>query len=183
MNKSLNIYICLLVFKHSPKWFQYFETFNQLHEDYNFPRLIKWMFVTGIIIFSMYGYDAVRIFFAFQAGSIFIFKSFNALLLGLHFDVRIVCGIVLFPFLIGNLHLSYNEKKRLSTGSIVQVVITVLVMVLLIIFMKKGHASTFIVDLHGYIICPDTCMAFQLQKIAIHLKTLFPGKFSKFIFF
>ena len=35
--------------------------------------------------------------------------------------------------------LTYNKSGRLSAGSIVQLVITILVMVLLIIFMKKGH--------------------------------------------
>ncbi len=43
---------------------------------------------------------------------------------------------------MGSLHLKYNNvKKRLATGNIVQLLITILAMVLLIIFMKKGHAS------------------------------------------
>src|SRR6185437_9649012 len=55
--------------------------------------------------------------------------------------VRIVCGIIIFPFVIGNLHLKYNEKKRLTAGSIIEVFITIVIMGLLILFMKKGHGS------------------------------------------
>lgn len=68
-------------------------------------------------------------------------NSINAFLLGLNFDTRIVCGIVLFPFLIGNLRLNFNDKKRLSIRSMIELLITIIIMVLLIIFMKKGHAT------------------------------------------
>ncbi len=82
-------------------------------------------------------------FFHFRPSPYTFSNSFKAFLLGLNFDARIVCGIVLFPFLIGNLHLTFNNKKRISTGSIVQLFVTILVMVLLNIFMKKGHAPIF----------------------------------------
>lgn len=65
--------------------------------------------------------------------------NIDAFLLGLNFDLRIVCGIVLFPFLVGNLYLHFNEKKRLSVASIFRLIVTVAVMVLLLLFMKKGH--------------------------------------------
>ena len=104
-----------------------------------FPRLIKWMFATGIAFLVCMVIMRLVFFLHFRPAQYSFSNSFKALLLGLHFDLRIVCGIVLFPFLVGNLHVSHNEKKRLSTGSIVQLLITILVMVLLIIFMKKGH--------------------------------------------
>src|SRR5665647_2615829 len=90
-------------------------------------------------IFDFYDLYAICIFFSFQAFTIFFANSFKAFLLGLNFDTRILCGIVLFPFLIGNLHLSYNNKKRLTIGSIAQLIFTIIIMVLLLIFMKKGH--------------------------------------------
>ena len=104
-----------------------------------FPRLVKWMFATGIAFLVCMVIMRLVFFLHFRPAQYSFSNSFKALLLGLHFDLRIVCGIVLFPFLVGNLHVSHNEKRRLSTGSIVQLLITILVMVLLIIFMKKGH--------------------------------------------
>jgi phosphoglycerol transferase MdoB-like AlkP superfamily enzyme len=74
----------------------------------------------------------------------------DAFLLGLNFDVRIVCGFILFPFLVGNLHLKYTDKKKLSTGSLIQLFLTIIVMVLLVFFIKKGHATP--VTLIGIII-------------------------------
>jgi phosphoglycerol transferase MdoB-like AlkP superfamily enzyme len=107
----------------------------------NFPRLVKWMFLTGIafLIFMI----IMRFIFFYQFAPLhYSFSNYtNAFLLGLNFDVRIVCGIIIFPFVIGNLHLKYNEKKRLTVGSIIQVFITIVIMALLILFMKKGHAS------------------------------------------
>jgi len=49
--------------------------------------------------------------------------------------------MIVFPFVIGNLHLKYNPKKRLTVGSIIEVFFTLLIMVLLMIFMFKGHAT------------------------------------------
>ncbi|MEP6949930.1 MAG: sulfatase-like hydrolase/transferase [Ginsengibacter sp.] len=106
-----------------------------------FPRLVKWMFITGMIFLVCMIFMRLGFFLHFRTNQYSFSNTFGALVLGVHFDIRIVCGIVLFPFLAGNLHLRYNEKKRLSAGSIVQLVITLLIMVLLIIFMKKGHAS------------------------------------------
>src|SRR6185437_3664095 len=107
----------------------------------NFPRLIKWMFFTAVTFLVLMTLMLFAFFFHYRPPAYSFSVSLKAFLLGLNFDTRIVCGIVLFPFLIGNLHLTYNFKKRLSPGSIVQLAITVIVMVLLIIFMKKGHAS------------------------------------------
>jgi phosphoglycerol transferase MdoB-like AlkP superfamily enzyme len=104
-----------------------------------FPRLVKWMFLTGIAFLIYMTISRFIFFFHFRPAGYTLVNSFKALLLGFNFDLRMVCGIALFPFLIGNLHLKYNDKKRLSTGSIIGVIITILVMVLLLIFMHKGH--------------------------------------------
>ena len=78
-------------------------------------------------------------FYHFRTGTYTFSNSLDAFLLGLNFDTRIVCGIVLFPFLIGSLRLSYNDKHRLTIGSIIQLFISVVLMTLIIIFMHKGH--------------------------------------------
>src|SRR5882757_8359324 len=105
----------------------------------NFPRLVKWMFITGIIFLVCMVIMRLVFFIHFRPPQYSYSNSFKALLLGLHFDARIVSGIVLFPFLIGSLRLTYTKQGRFTAGSIFQLAITILVMVLLIIFMKKGH--------------------------------------------
>jgi len=107
----------------------------------NFPRLVKWMFLTGIAFLIFMTIMRFIFFYHFAPLNYSFSNSFRAFLLGLNFDVRIVCGIIIFPFVIGNLQLKYNEKKRLTVGSLIEVFITVVIMALLILFMKKGHAS------------------------------------------
>src|SRR5574340_1704520 len=107
----------------------------------NFPRLIKWMFFTAITFLVFMVIMRFLFYFHFAPGQYTFSNTRKAFLLGLHFDIRIVCGIVLFPFLIGNLHLTYSEKKRLTAGTILQLILTVLIMSGLLIFIKKGHAS------------------------------------------
>jgi phosphoglycerol transferase MdoB-like AlkP superfamily enzyme len=106
-----------------------------------FPQLVKWMFLTGIafLIFM----TAMRfIFFFYFAPLEYSFVDYlHPFLLGLNFDTRIVCGFIVFPFLIGNLHLEYSSNKKLSTGSLIQVIIAIVLMAVLVFFMKKGHAT------------------------------------------
>jgi len=103
------------------------------------PRLVKWMLLTAIAFLIFMTLMRFVFFYHVRPAQYSFSNSFKAFLLGLNFDTRIACGIVLFPFLIGNLHLNYNKKKRLNIGSIVQLALTIIIMVLLIIFMKKGH--------------------------------------------
>ena len=107
------------------------------------PRLVKWTVLTAIAFLIFMTIMRFVFFYHFKSLQYSFTNSFPAFLLGLNFDVRIVCGIVLFPFLIGNLHLNYNTAKRLTIWSIIEVFFTILIMVLLILFMKKGHAPVF----------------------------------------
>ncbi|HEV2831960.1 MAG TPA: hypothetical protein VGW31_08260, partial [Hanamia sp.] len=107
-----------------------------------FPPLIKWMFLTAIAFLIFMTIMRFVFFFTYSPLGYSFSNNFKAFLLGLNFDIRIVCGIVLFPFLIGNLYLRFNEKKRHSPASIARLLVTIIVMVLLIIFMKKGHMPT-----------------------------------------
>ncbi len=97
------------------------------------------MFETGLIFLLCMTLMRLIFFEHFTTAQYTFANCFKAFLLGLQYDTRIVCGIVLFPFLIGSLHITYNNNKRLNVSSVVQIIFTLLVMVLLIVFMKKGH--------------------------------------------
>lgn len=105
------------------------------------PRLVKWMFLTAIAFLIFMTIMRFVFFFHFAPLNYTFSNCIRAFFLGLNFDTRIVCGFIIFPFVIGNLHLKYNSKNRLSVASIVQIIVTVVIMALLIFFMKKGHAS------------------------------------------
>src|SRR5664279_5433340 len=94
------------------------------------PRLVKWMFLTAIAFLIFMTIMRFVFFYHFRSSQYSFANCFKAFLLGLNFDTRIVCGIVLFPFLIGNLHLNYNNKKRITIGSIAQLILTIIIMVL-----------------------------------------------------
>jgi len=106
----------------------------------NFPRLVKWIFLTGIAFLIFMTIMRFIFFFHFAPSNYTFSNCIKSFLLGLNFDVRIICGVIIFPFVIGNFHLKYNGKKRFSVGSILQLFFTVLIMALLLFFMKKGHA-------------------------------------------
>ncbi len=112
-----------------------------MNKKASFPRLVKWIFLTGIAFLIFMTIMRFIFFYHFAPLNYTFSKCFKAFLLGLNFDERIVCGLILFPFLVGNLHLTYTDKKKLSTGSIIQLLLTILLMALLIFFMKKGHAT------------------------------------------
>ncbi len=104
--------------------------------------MVKWMFLSGIAFLIFMTIMRFVFFYHFARHNYTFSNCFSAFLLGFHFDVRIVCGLVVFPFLIGNLRLNYNAKKRLTGGSIAQVILTVIIMSVLIYFMHKGHGAT-----------------------------------------
>ncbi len=107
----------------------------------NFPRLVKWIFLTGIAFLIFMTVMRFLFYYHFAPLNSSFSNYLQPFLLGLNFDERIVCGFIIFPFVIGNLHLSYNHNKRLTVGSIVEIFITIVIMVLLLFFMKKGHAT------------------------------------------
>jgi phosphoglycerol transferase MdoB-like AlkP superfamily enzyme len=99
------------------------------------------MFLAGIAFLIFMTIMRFIFFYHFASPNYTFSNSIRAFLLGLNFDLRIVCGVIIFPFVTGNLHLKYNERKRLTAGSIIELLITVVIMALLLVFMKKGHAS------------------------------------------
>ena len=105
-----------------------------------FPRLISWMALIGITFLIFITIMRFIFFFHFRPPGYALSENLNVFLLGLQFDLRIVCGIVLFPFLLGNIQLEYNSKKWLKPGSIFQVFVTLLIMIKLIGLMEKGES-------------------------------------------
>lgn len=92
-----------------------------------------------------------------------------------------VSGVVLFPFLIGTLHLHRKASGKISVGSIIQLVLTVAVMVFLLIFMKKGHAFMALLWLVGsvfflilvWFFLSKNCNPFESRPSAIIFKCWF----------
>jgi phosphoglycerol transferase MdoB-like AlkP superfamily enzyme len=107
-----------------------------------FPRLVKWMVYTGVVFLVFMTLMRFIFFYRFVPPGYSFSKCFPSFLLGLQFDVRIICGMLLFSFVAGNLHLKYNSKKILTAGSIIEIFFTLMVMIFLMIFMHKGHATT-----------------------------------------
>ena len=106
-----------------------------------FPRLIPWMFLSAITFLILMSIARFVFFVHFKPMNDALSNNMDVFLLGLRFDLRIVCGLILFPFLAGNLRLQYNEKKRLKIQSILTLILTIAVMFVLLLFMHKGHAT------------------------------------------
>ena len=142
-----------------------------------FPRLVKWIFLTGIAFLIFMTLMRFVFFYHFAPLNYTFSNSVKSFLLGLNFDERIVCGLIIFPFIIGNLDLSYNDKKRLTPGSIIQLFFAIVIMLLLLFFMKKGHATT--VTLTG------TIILFILILVWLFVTkncNPFENSFSKYVF-
>lgn len=107
------------------------------------------MFYTAIVYLVFMTLMRFVFFYYFKMSSYTLGNSWDAFLLGLNYDVRIICGIVLFPFLIGNLYLTYRSNRKLTAMSWVRVGIALLIMVLLLLFMKKGHMQPVALTLMG----------------------------------
>ena len=101
------------------------------------PRMTSWMFLSGMTFLVFMTIMRFFFFFHFRPQGYPFLVNFNAFLLGLSFDFEIVCGIILFPFLIGSIHLEYNSKKWLRSVSILQLIVVLVVMVKLIDRLKR----------------------------------------------
>jgi phosphoglycerol transferase MdoB-like AlkP superfamily enzyme len=103
-----------------------------------FPRLVKWMFATGITFLVCMVLMRFVFFSHFRPSQYTFSNSVNALILGFRYDLRVVCIIILIPFLAGNFYLTYN-KKRLSGGSIFRIVVVLILMAAIILLLKNSH--------------------------------------------
>ncbi|MEP6928350.1 MAG: LTA synthase family protein [Ginsengibacter sp.] len=105
-----------------------------------FPRLIKWMFATGITF--LIGMVIIRIvfFLHYRPLQYSFSNTAGAFLLGVRYDLRVVCGIILVPFLAGNFYLTYN-RNRLSIASIFRITFALILMAVIILLLKNNHAG------------------------------------------
>lgn len=143
----------------------------------SFPRLVKWIFLTGIAFLIFMTMMRFIFFYHFAPLHYSFSNCIQAFFLGLNFDERIVCGLIIFPFIVGNLHLTYNAKKRLTIGSVIELFFTIISMLLLLFFMKKGHATS--VTLIG------TTILFVLILVWLFVTkncNPFENSFSKYVF-
>lgn len=99
------------------------------------------MLISALTLFVFMTLMRWVFFFRFKAPSAILSDNFGAFKLGVSYDLRFVCGVILFPFLTGSLFLRYNNSQKLTGGSIVRVVLTILIMAALLLFVKKGHAG------------------------------------------
>ncbi len=111
--------------------------------QFNLKPVTKWLLASGVLIFL--GMTVMRFifFYHFRPGGYTFSQNINPFLLGVRFDLRTVCSIILFPFLVSNLSLNYKTSGKLTVGSIILVSITIIIMALLLLFIKKGHAHLF----------------------------------------
>ncbi|MEO6638735.1 MAG: hypothetical protein ABIN25_10675, partial [Ginsengibacter sp.] len=103
-----------------------------------FPRLIKWMFTIGLTLFVLMIVMRFIFFFHFKPAGYSFSNCIKPFLLGLRYDLRIVCGIVLIPFLAGSLHLDYTEKHHLRKSSIFRLVLVLVLLTVIILLLKNN---------------------------------------------
>ncbi len=106
-----------------------------------FPRLIKWLFFTGLTLLVLMTALRLLFFFHFKPAQYTFSNCIKPLLLGLRYDLRVVCAIVLIPYLAGSFHLDYNEKNRLKAGSIIRLVIAFVLLTVIILLLKNNHGG------------------------------------------
>ena len=106
-----------------------------------FPRLMKWMFFTGLALLALMTVLRLSFFLHFKPPLYSFSNCIKPLLLGLRFDLRVVCAIVLLPYLAGNSHLDYNEKNRLKAGSIIRLIIALVLLTVIILLLKNNHGG------------------------------------------
>lgn len=106
------------------------------------PRLLQWSLLNGMIFLIFMTLLRIVFLWRFQPPDARFSDYLQPVLLGLNFDLRIVCGIVLFPFLLGNIRITKKTSGRWTWQAIARISATILVMGLLLFFMQKGHSTT-----------------------------------------
>ncbi|MEO6289450.1 MAG: sulfatase-like hydrolase/transferase [Ginsengibacter sp.] len=110
-------------------------------KNVTFPRLMKWMFTTGLTFLLLMSVMRLAFFFNFKPGQYSFYNCLKPILLGIRFDLRVVCVIVLIPYLAGNVKLVYDKKRRLSSGSIVRMLLALILLTVITLVLKNNHAG------------------------------------------
>lgn len=106
-----------------------------------FPRIIPWLIFTALAFLVFMTLARFVFFYHFKVSEVTFSQNLEAFILGLRFDLRLVCALVLFPFLIAQLKWKKTGTSRLNIANIVTVLLAAGIMVVLLLFMKKGHAT------------------------------------------
>ena len=104
--------------------------------------LTKWTLVTGFTFLVVMLLLRLFFFEHFKTPGYTVGNTADAFLLGLRYDLRITCCIVLPILLIGNLRLGYTKNNKLTAASISGIVILALVGILALFFLKNNKAGT-----------------------------------------
>ncbi len=109
-------------------------------------RVIRWTLATGLTFLVFLTLMRFVFFYYFKPGGYSFSNCFDAFLLGLRYDLRTVCCIILPIFLIGNLHIEYREKRKPDIPSILRLLFTLAIMTVIIFLLKnnKGSLTTII---------------------------------------
>lgn len=103
------------------------------------PRLLLWSAIIGFSFLLFMTLMRFVFFYSFHPPGTSIYNYLGPLRMGLSYDLRIVCGAILFPYLIGSLSLKRRTGGGFTLASIIKISITVLLMAGLLFFMWKGH--------------------------------------------
>lgn len=103
--------------------------------------LNKWAIAIALTFLILMTLLRIFFFIHFRSADYTFANCVNAFILGLRYDLRVACGIVLPLFLIGNLQLTYNAKKKLTVAGIIRVTLMLLTLTGLILFLKNNKAG------------------------------------------
>lgn len=134
------------------------------------PRTILWMFLTAFLFLLFMTIARLVFFHVFHPAGYTIPQSREAFLLGLNFDARIACGIVLPPFLLSMFRIHFSGKTP-TLPSMLTLGLLVVLCGLVLFFMVKGHApfpvlifmSILIVGIFWWLWRAKNCNPFENQ--------------------
>lgn len=104
-------------------------------------RLLSWIIINGLVLLLFMTAMRFVFFYRFHAPGTSLTSYLQAFSMGISYDLRIVCGAMLFPFLIGSIKLTKNNRGRWTAGAWVQLFITAALMAGVLFYMSKGHAQ------------------------------------------
>ena len=103
--------------------------------------LSKWALAIAVTFLIFMTILRILFFEYFRSQAYTLLNSSDSFFLGLRYDLRLACAIVLPLLLVGNLHLSYKANKKLTTGSILRLIATALFGILIVFFLKNNKAG------------------------------------------
>ncbi|MEJ7673990.1 MAG: hypothetical protein WKF59_15140 [Chitinophagaceae bacterium] len=90
-----------------------------------------------VYIFNFHDFTADGFFEYFKTADYNISNSSDAFILGLRYDLRIACAIVLPLLLVGSLHLTYTINKKLTALSILNLILILLIGLFAVFFKEQ----------------------------------------------